>query len=84
MQVAGILSKATGRQFEHVNLTEAELMQRLQQWGIPDDFAGFLAALDTMIANGGEQRLNDVVERVTGRPPKKFRAYVDENKHKFV
>ena len=84
MQVADILSEVTGRGFEHARLTEAELMERFRQVGIPDGFAGFLAALDTMVANGGEDGLNDVVEQVIGRPPRRFRAYVERNKDKFA
>ena len=58
-------------------------MERFRQGGIPDGFAGFLAALDTMVANGGEERLNNVVGQVIGRPPKSFRAYIEENKDKL-
>lgn len=79
-----MLSEVTGRRFEHARLTEEELMERFRQGGIPDGFAGFLAALDTMVANGGEERLNNVVEQVIGRPPKSFRAYIEENKDKFA
>ena len=84
MQVAGMLSAVTGRKFEHSSLTETELMERFRQGGIPDGFAGFLAALDTMVANRGEERLNNVVEQVIDRPPKTFRSYIEENKKKFV
>ncbi len=59
-------------------------MERLRQAGIPDGLAGFLAALDTMVANGGEEKLNDVIEKVIGRPPKRFSAYVEGNKDKFM
>ena len=79
-----MLSEVTGRKFEHARLTEAELMERFRQGGVPDGFAGFLAALDTMVANGGEERLNTVVEQVIGRPPKSFRTYIEENKDKFA
>lgn len=33
-----------------------------------------------MTAGGGEIRVNDVVEEVTGRPPKNFDTFVQENK----
>jgi hypothetical protein len=32
------------------------------------------------LVNGGEERLNDVAEQLTGRPPQKLDAWTQENK----
>ena len=60
-----------------MKITEEQLAKTMEQF-IPDDFARMLAALDTAIKDGKENRLNDVVLKVTGRPPKKFKVYLGE------
>lgn len=40
--------------------------------------------MDTAIGKGSEENLNDVVEKVTGRPPKKFQTFVEENRERFL
>ena len=74
----------TGRKFEHANLTEDELIKLFIEGGIPEGYARPLAMMDTMIANGGEDRLNDVVQKMTGRPPKTFRKFAEQNRDKFM
>ena len=39
-----------------------------------------LAALDTAVANGIEERLNEKVLQITGRSPKAFKEFVEANK----
>lgn len=53
-------------------------MAGMEQWGVPLDYARMLAALETEIRGWKENRLNDVVLKLTGRPPKKFEVYLGE------
>lgn len=46
--------------------------------GFDADLAKALAAMDTAIRNGAEERMNDVVLNVTGRKPKTLGKFVDE------
>ena len=46
----------------------------------PEQLAGFITSLEVLSANGSEDRMNNVIELVTGRPPQKFDAWVEENK----
>jgi festuclavine dehydrogenase len=39
-----------------------------------------MASLEIMTADKREERMNDTVEKVTGRPPKSFDSFVQENK----
>lgn len=41
------------------------------------DYANVLASLDTAIKNGAENRVNNVVEDVTGEKPVSFETYID-------
>ncbi|RYO98813.1 hypothetical protein DL764_006976 [Monosporascus ibericus] len=78
--VAGTLTEVLGREIAHGDLSEAELARRHQGFGMPAQYAAILAAMDTTIKNGSEDRLSDVVLQVTGRPPRRFRDLVEENK----
>ncbi|MFD3993391.1 NAD(P)H-binding protein [Streptomyces sp. NPDC058583] len=74
--VAAIIAEATGRPVVHRQLTFEQLRDR---WAaeIPLEFATMLAGMDRAIAEGAEDRTSDTVERLTGRPPGTFRAFVE-------
>jgi hypothetical protein len=76
-QIAGVFTKALGRKITHMKITEEQLAKAMEQF-MPDNYARMLAALDTAVKGGKENRLNDVVLNVTGRPPKKFEVYLGE------
>lgn len=50
---------------------------------MPKHYAKFLAFLEAGSATGMEERSNDAVQRVTGRPPMNFDAWVQQNKTAF-
>ncbi|KKY31111.1 putative agroclavine dehydrogenase [Diaporthe ampelina] len=80
-ECANVLSEVTGKKVVHVNLTVEELAEHhVKSSGIGEDYARVLAAMDIPIKNGSEEKLNDVVLRVTGREPKTFREFALENK----
>ncbi len=80
IKVAAILSEVLGREIKHVKLTQAELAERMQSLGMPADYANMLSSMDTMVAKGSEERLNDVVLKLTGKSPRKFRDFAEANK----
>ncbi|MEU9256466.1 NmrA family NAD(P)-binding protein [Streptomyces sp. NPDC048270] len=75
-EVAAIMTEVTGRTVVHRHLTFDELRDR---WAaeIPLEFATMLAGMDRAIAGGAEDRTSDTVQRLTGRPPSTFRAFVE-------
>lgn len=73
--VAAHISAASGRAVEHVPLSEPDLAARLRSGGIPREYATMLAAMDTAIARGAEERLSPEVQRALGRPPNSFAAF---------
>ncbi|KAI0895506.1 putative ergot alkaloid A [Annulohypoxylon nitens] len=77
--VAAIFSAVLGRKVEYVELSEDDLVARFSQF-IEPEYSRTLAAMDTEIKHGAENRTNDVVRTVTGKEPKKFRDYAEENK----
>jgi uncharacterized protein YbjT (DUF2867 family) len=74
--VAAILSETSGRPIVHRAVSTDEARASMVAAGIPDAYAGFLAALEASIAAGTEDRTTDAVLRITGRPPRSFRAFV--------
>ncbi|CAM5295403.1 NAD(P)H azoreductase [Streptomyces avidinii] len=72
---AAIIAEVTGRAVTHRHLTFEQLRDR---WAaeIPLDFAVMLAGMDRAIADGSEDHTSDTVERLTGRAPGSFRAFV--------
>lgn len=74
-QVAGILSNTLGREIVHRRLTESELAQRFAGQGMAPEYAAVLAAMDTAIAAGAEDRMTDEVLRVTNHPPTSFQEF---------
>lgn len=71
------------RPIVHVDLAEAELTSRHhRRAGIPEQYAAILAAIDTEIRNGAEERrgLSGDVLLATGRPTRPFAEFAEESK----
>ncbi|RYP10946.1 hypothetical protein DL764_000382 [Monosporascus ibericus] len=79
-QVAATLTSLLNRKITHVKLSEAELATRMESTGMPAEDAKMLAEMDTIIRNGAEDRLNHVVEEVTGTPPQSFYDFAVQEK----
>lgn len=80
IKVAAVLSDVLGRKIVHVRLSQPELAARMQSAGMPADYANMLSSMDTMIAKGSEEKLNDVVLELTRKPPRKFEDFAEANK----
>lgn len=74
--VATILTRITGRRIAHVHVDDAAARAHLVAGGMPERYAQLLVGLDAAIRDGAEDRVTDTVERVTGRPPCSFAAFV--------
>lgn len=62
--------RVLGHAVEVVDLSEHEFTEFLAGNGVPPEFARLLAHLDAAIAHGTEDRVTDVVQRITGRSPR--------------
>jgi nucleoside-diphosphate-sugar epimerase len=51
----------------------------LVEHGMPALYAPLLAGLDEAISRGSEDRVTDTVQRITGRPPRSFRAFLRDH-----
>ncbi|MEM8973662.1 MAG: ergot alkaloid biosynthesis protein [Pseudomonadota bacterium] len=78
--VANVLSEVTENPVAHHNLSEADLSARHMAAGLPEAYATTLAAMDTNIANGSEDRVTENVWRVTGRWPSSLAEFAARSK----
>lgn len=83
-EVASLVAEIVGRPVRHCRLTAAQLAERFRSFGLPSDYAALLAAMDETIAAGGESRVTDTVERVTGRAPKPLRRFLTASAGRFL
>ncbi|MFC8824108.1 ergot alkaloid biosynthesis protein [Streptomyces sp. NPDC057137] len=74
--IAAVLAEVTGRTVTHRQLTYEEMRDRLATL-MPAEYAALLAGMDRSISEGTEDRTTDTVRRVTGRPPRTFRAFAE-------
>lgn len=68
----------------HVRLGAEEKTKLLMGFGLADHYAKFLTFLETSAATGVEERMNDAVEKVTGKPPQSFEDFAEQNKAVWV
>ncbi|MGV9888064.1 NmrA family NAD(P)-binding protein [Streptomyces sp. NPDC003395] len=74
--IAAIITEVTGRPVVHRRVSYEQMRDRLATQ-VPVEFAAILAGMDRAIAQGTEDRITDTVQRLTGRPPRTFRALLE-------
>ncbi|WKE67734.1 NmrA family NAD(P)-binding protein [Streptomyces sp. WP-1] len=74
--IATAITDVTGRPVLHRRLSYEQMRDRLATQ-LPLEFAAILAGMDRAIAEGAEDRVTDTVQRLTGRPPRTFRALLE-------
>lgn len=73
---AAIVSDVLGTPVRHVDVTTAELAERLTRAGLTGEFAAGLAALDERIRAGEQDLVTTTVHDVTGRRPTSLREFL--------
>ena len=63
-----------------MKITEAQSLAGLMAFGIPEEYAKELAGMERLIKDGKEERVNDVVEVVTGKKPIGLKEFVARNR----
>ena len=77
--VAAAFSRHLGRPITHHRLTAEEIADRFRVIGLPEAYADTLAAMDTAIAGGSEDRITDNVLAITGKMPTSIDAFIQRN-----
>ncbi len=76
--VAADLSRATGREINHINIPHEAFISEIANSGAPKDVVWILDYLFSTILDGRNAHLTEGVERALGRPPKDFADYAQE------
>lgn len=78
------MTEIVGYKIEHRDIPAEELDERRSRFGMPRDYARMMSSLDTDIKHGAENRTNNLIEEVTGKPPRKFRDVAEQYKHVWI
>lgn len=79
-QLAAKFSALLGREIVHVKVSVDERVQKLAAEGWPEGVPNLLGWVESQMALGLDERLDDAVEKVTGRPPQKIDTFLNEYK----
>jgi uncharacterized protein YbjT (DUF2867 family) len=75
-QVAGILSKETGRRISYVDISEEDLRNGMKKMGIVDWYIDNALELYNMYRSGFRSQTTNVVEQLTEQKPTSFSQFV--------
>lgn len=81
--IARIFSEVTGREIAYVDVPEEQARQQMLDAKTPEWLTNAVMELNGIGKAGYVAEVFPTVEEVTGEPPRKFRAFVEENKQNF-
>jgi len=83
-EVAAILSEVAGHTIRYQEVTPDEMRPGLLAAGLPAAYTEFLLTILHYFKLGYSARVTDAVERITGRSPRRFRAYAQDYRAAFA
>ncbi len=78
-QVARIISETTGKEVVYHAMPEEAMLQGARDNGMPEPAVQYMAVLYAVVRAGYAAVVTDDVERITGRKPLTFDAFVKDN-----
>lgn len=83
-EVADIISEATGRQVEFVDVPEAAARNSMLQQHMPDWMVNAMLDLERAYRANQFSETTDTVQQLAGRPPHSFRQFAEDYKECFL
>jgi uncharacterized protein YbjT (DUF2867 family) len=83
-EVAAILSRVAGRPITFADITPEAMLAGLLQAGVPKPYAEFLVTILGHFKAGHSARITDAVQRITGRAPRTFEQYAQDNRQAWL
>ncbi|WP_018681599.1 SDR family oxidoreductase [Actinokineospora enzanensis] len=78
-EIGAKLSKVAGREIRYLDLPASDFAARLGALGVPGGFAEDVAGLFAEVTTGRLAPVTDSVAELTGRPPRSFDAFLQDN-----
>ena len=82
-QVAEMLSNATGKKIDYVNISKEEARRRLQNSALSDWWINVIIEVFDLYRNGTQAQVSSAVEEVTGRKPITFYQFAKDYAEAF-
>jgi hypothetical protein len=73
-----------GKKIIHQKLSEGQKTELMLRQALDWEQAKFLTFVDVEAGKGAEEGSNDVIEKITGRPPKTFEEFLEAHKPIWV
>lgn len=83
-EIAAIVSAATGKPLKVVHVGDEELAQGLKGAGLPEAYIPTIVSFDANTREGKIAMVTQDAEKLSGRAPKSFEAFVAANKAAFL
>ena len=83
-RIAEELSAATSRRIDYVDVPDAAARQAMLETGMPEVVADFIVGVFGVQRAGGMAHPTDVVQALTGRPPRAFAQFAREHAAAFA
>ena len=74
-----VIGKAVERHINLVSISEEAAQKSMRDMGMPEMVIDVMSSLNQVIAAGYVAELTDTVRQITGRPPKTFEEFAQEN-----
>ena len=83
-EIAALAGEITGKAIQVVHLTDGQLADGMKAAGVPDFLIPTLVSFDAATRAGHLGALTGDFEKLTGRKPRPFRAFFEENRAALI
>ncbi|RDC66128.1 SDR family oxidoreductase [Adhaeribacter pallidiroseus] len=83
-EVAGILSRVSGRTITYVDVPEEAARQAMSSQHLPDWMVDAMLELNQILKAGYGAHVTNTVAQITGRPARTFAEFAQNNAHCFI
>ncbi|SFO25609.1 NAD(P)H dehydrogenase (quinone) [Mesorhizobium sp. NFR06] len=78
-EIAAMVSDATGKPIEVVQVPDAGLTEGIKASGVPEDFARIIVSFDANTRAGRIAQVTDAVEKLSGRKSRTLKQFLEAN-----
>jgi uncharacterized protein YbjT (DUF2867 family)/predicted ester cyclase len=83
VEVYKMVSEATGKEVKYINITPEQQKETVTKMGLPPFLIETVCGLDGIKRSGVASGIAPTVKEITGKEPRRYRAYIQENAAKL-